>query len=159
MGQPLQRGDLTPLLRALYTPVLKGELNGFEKDAALYLDESEAVGWWWRVAARRDPWGLQGWRAHKVYPDFLVALDQDGRTARLLALETKGKHLANLDTAFKRRLFDVLEGGYSQAYAVGQMDLYEDAPSAISFEILFGGDGGEAWRAPLHASLALGGDS
>lgn len=150
----LERGDMTPLARALYTPVLKSEVNGFERAVALYLDDTEAVGWWWRIAARRDPWGLQGWRAHKVYPDFLVALDADGRTARLLALETKGKHLDNPDTHFKRRLFDVLERGYGRARSVGQMEMFEDTPQAVKFEILFGGDGDETWRAPLDAALS-----
>lgn len=151
--QALQRGDLTSLARVLYTPVMTSEVNGFEKDVALYLDDTEAVGWWWRIAARRDPWGLQGWRAHKVYPDFLVALDNDGRTARLLALETKGKHLNNPDTQFKQRLFDALEVGYSKARAVGQMDMFGDSPDAVKFEIVFGGDGTDAWKAPLAKAL------
>ncbi|WP_287221357.1 DEAD/DEAH box helicase family protein [Mesorhizobium sp.] len=151
--QALQRGDLTSLLKALYTPVLTSEVNGFEKDVALYLDDTKAVGWWWRIAARRDPWGLQGWRAHKVYPDFLVALDEGGRTARLLALETKGKHLNNPDTAYKRGLFNALEVGYSKAKAVGQMEMFGDAPDAVKFEIVFGGDGTDVWRPRVARAL------
>lgn len=150
----VQRGDMTPLLKALYTPVLQSEVNGLERDVALYLDETEAVGWWWRVAARRDPWGLQGWRPHKVYPDFLIALDDDGRTARLLALETKGSHLDGSDTPYKASLFRALETSYSGGAVVGQVEAFDDAPDAVHFEIVFGGDGTEAWRSKIAAALA-----
>jgi len=151
---PVQRGDMTPLLKALYTPVLKSEVNGLERDVALYLDETEAVGWWWRIAARRDPWGLQGWRPHKVYPDFLIALDEDGRTARLLALETKGSHLDGSDTPYKASLFKALESSYAGASVVGQIDALDDAPDTVRFEIVFGGDGTEAWRSKVAKALA-----
>ena len=76
--------------RALYEPAFKSNFNRFEGDMALYIDDNEAVKWWWRIAARRD-WGLQGWMRNKVYPDFLVQLESDGETARLLVIETKGQ--------------------------------------------------------------------
>ena len=80
-----------PLDRALYDRVFRRDFNDFEANVALYLDEKDAVSWWWRIAARRD-WGLQGWMKNKVYPDFLVRLDADALSVRMLVLETKGKH-------------------------------------------------------------------
>jgi type III restriction enzyme len=155
-GGPLVRSDMTPLLKALYTPVLTHEVNGFEAPVALYLDEAGAVGWWWRVAARRDQVGLQGWRPHKVYPDFLVSLDADGRTGTLLMLETKGGHLAgNQDTTFKGELFEALEEAYSPAPAVGQVEAFAAAPDAVAFSMLFdAGDGGLGWRDDLARVLS-----
>ncbi len=62
---PLLRDIGTPLERTLYDTAFKKQVNGFEKDVALYLDGKDAVTWWWRIAARRD-WGLQGWMKNKV---------------------------------------------------------------------------------------------
>ena len=150
----LLRDDLSELVKPLYTPVLTAEVNGLEASVARYLDDAAAVGWWWRVAARRDQVGLQGWRPHKVYPDFLVSLEADGRSARLLMLETKGEHLfGNADTEFKRQLFSELEAGYAKAMAVGQMELFEGEPEAVKFEICVGSED-LAWRAGVQAALA-----
>jgi type III restriction enzyme len=87
-GAPLLNSGGAPLDRALYDRVFKKDVNRFEADVALYMDGNDAVKWWWRIAARRE-WGLQGWMKNKVYPDFLIRLDADGDTARLLVLETK----------------------------------------------------------------------
>ncbi len=105
----------TQLERSLYETAFKKHVNGFEKDVALYLDGNDAVKWWWRIAARRD-WGLQGWMRHKVYPDFLVHLGCESNVARLLVLETKGKHLeGSADTEFKIKFFELLEEAYTKA--------------------------------------------
>lgn len=133
--------------RTLFEKVLERELNGFERDVALYADGSDAIGWWWRLVQRRD-WGLQGWRRHKVYPDFLVRLDGEG--GRLLALETKGKQLDNADTQFKRDLFDLLEAAYTAGRDVGEMELIDDAPTAMRFRILMQDD---AWEPELEKAI------
>jgi type III restriction enzyme len=133
--------------RTLFEKVLERDLNGFERDVALYADGSDAIGWWWRLVQRRD-WGLQGWRRHKVYPDFLVRLDGEG--GRLLALETKGKQLDNADTKFKRELFELLEAAYTTGRDVGEMELIEDAPTALRFRILMQD---EAWQPEMEKAI------
>lgn len=150
-GKPvLQEPSGKPLERSLYDEVYRRDVNGFEKDVALYLDARQAVDWWWRIAAR-GAWGLQGWRRHKVYPDFLVSLEGDGETTRLLVLETKGKQLAGSDdTQFKQRFFDVLEAAYRSGRDAGSVDLFPDAPDAMRFRILVQ-DG--AWESELQGSL------
>lgn len=121
------------LQRSLFVDAVKqGDLNGFERDVALYLDGSDAIAWWWRLASR-GAWGVQGWRRHKVYPDFLLRLDGEGR--RLMVLETKGQQLDNLDTAFKRDLMGLLEGAYTKP-APGAVDLIDDAADSIRFRML-----------------------
>lgn len=125
--------DDKDLQRALFVDALKrGELNGFERDVALYLDGSDALAWWWRLASRGS-WGLQGWRRHKVYPDFLLRLSGDGE--RLLVLETKGKQLDNDDTAFKRELMAALGAAYAKP-SPGEVELFDDAPDAVRFKML-----------------------
>jgi len=133
--------------RALFEKVVARELNGFECDVALYADGSDAVSWWWRLVQRRD-WGLQGWRRHKVYPDFLIHLDGD--SSRLLVLETKGKQLDNADTLFKRELFAALEAAYTNGLDVGEMELVDEAPGSMRFRILMQD---EAWKPEFERAV------
>lgn len=149
-GKPLLRPSGKPLERSLYDEVYRRDVNGFEADVALYLDERKAVDWWWRIAAR-GAWGLQGWRRHKVYPDFLVSLESDGETTRLLVLETKGKQLAGSDdTQFKQRFFEVLESAYRSGREAGAVDLFPEAPDVMRFRILVQD---EAWEPELQGEL------
>jgi type III restriction enzyme len=149
-GAPLLNSGGAPLDRALYDRVFKRDVNRFEADVALYMDGNDAVKWWWRIAARRE-WGLQGWMRNRIYPDFLVRLDADGETARLLVLETKGKHLeGSADTEFKRKFFDLLEKAYTHGYEAGEIVLFADAPDIMRFRILIQE---EAWRNDLEGAL------
>ena len=59
----------------------------------------------------RSQYGLQGWKKHKVYPDFVFALARGEEEERIVVLETKGDHLDNPDTAYKMKLFDVYLAG------------------------------------------------
>jgi type III restriction enzyme len=139
--------DGNALGKTLFENAIKrGELNGFEKDVALYLDGSDAVAWWWRLASR-GAWGLQGWRRHKVYPDFLVRRDCAGR--KLLVLETKGKHLDNDDTAFKRDLMKALGAAYAKP-AAGEVELFDDSPDTVRFKMLMEKSD---WKPTLAGSL------
>jgi type III restriction enzyme len=147
---PLLRDIGTPLERSLYETAFKKHVNGFEKDVALYLDGSDAVTWWWRIAARRD-WGLQGWMKNKVYPDFLIHLDAAKDVARFLVLETKGKHLeGNDDTEFKTKFFELLEEAYTKGIEAGEVDLFDDRPDEMRFRILIQET---AWETDLEKSL------
>lgn len=127
-------------VRTVFERVRDGDLNGFERDVALYADGKDAVAWWWRLVQRRD-WGLQGWRKHKVYPDFLIRLESD--TSRLLVLETKGADRENPDTQFKRDLFGLLEEAYTNGRDIGEMELLDDAPNEMRFRILMQADNWE----------------
>jgi type III restriction enzyme len=148
---PLLRDLGTPLERSLYETAFRKQVNGFEKDVALYLDGSDAVTWWWRVAARRE-WGLQGWIRNKVYPDFLIHLDTEKDVARLLVLETKGKHLeGNADTEFKIKFFALLEAAYTRGKEAGEIELFAERPDAMRFRILIQE---QAWQSDLEGALA-----
>jgi len=147
---PLFRfGD--PLERSLYDKVFSKDVNGFEEDVALYLDGKDAVTWWWRLVARKD-WALQGWRRNRVYPDFLIKLESDGDTARMLVLETKGEHLAGShDTIFKEKLFALLEQAYQSGKIAGHVELFAGRPDAMSFRILL--QQGE-WKSKLEHAIS-----
>lgn len=145
---PLQRRNGSPLERSLFEKVYTGDLNQLEKNTAWYLDESECVKWWHRIAVTRSSYSVQGWQRNKVYPDFLVSLshDEDG-VARFTLLETKGEHLkGNDDTAYKQQLFDLLTAHTDTATPVGELALDDQSP-VMSFKMLMESD----WKQELAA--------
>ena len=151
---PLFRASGTKVEKSLFEPILKAHLNGFEKDVALYLDEVDAVHWWHRIAARSE-WGLQGWRKNKVYPDFLIWADEDKGQSRLIALETKGRHLEGADdTEAKRKLFEILETAYAEGHEAGEVELFAEKADAMRFKMLMQPKTGDtAWKSALAKSL------
>jgi len=124
-GQPQLFGDYgDPLEKSLYEKMYVKEFNGLEEDFALYLDGHSAIAWWHRFAARQE-YGLQGWRRHQVYPDFVVCVEKGQRkTRRVLVMETKGLHLSGSpDTKYKEDLFDTLETARPKAVEYGSLSV------------------------------------
>lgn len=113
-----------PIQKSLYEKVYAREFNGLERDFAIYLDGYSAVTWWHRFASRQD-YGLQGWKRNRVYPDFVVFVQPgNGKTRRVLVIETKGLQLAgNTDTEYKKKLFEVLETAEPRAVEYGSLKL------------------------------------
>lgn len=130
----LEKGPGEPVQNSLFKPVFSSEFNNPERNFAIHLDNSDAIYWWHRIAARQG-YFLQGWRKDRFYPDFLACLksDDSGR-GRLLILEMKGRHLQNSDTKYKETLFSTLEHTYNNAPDRGEMTI-RDAPA--SFRMIF----------------------
>ena len=101
-----------PLQRSLFAPVYESELNGEESDVAVYLDGEKALVWWHRNVARAQ-YGLQAWRRAKIYPDFIFAVQGEGKSPRITVLETKGDQLDNLDTSYKREVLKFLSSKFA----------------------------------------------
>lgn len=101
-----------PLERSLFAPIYKNEMNREERDVAVYLDGDKALVWWHRNVARTQ-YGLQGWRRGRIYPDFIFAARRDGAPNRIVVLEAKGDHLANLDTDYKREVLKVMSDNFA----------------------------------------------
>ncbi len=117
--------------QSLFEPVYESGFNNLERDFALYLETSDAIYWWHKIAARQA-YSLQGWRRHRVYPDFVACKKDDGK---LLILETKGMHLkGNEDTTYKQKLLETLEKTYSTALERGTMEVKEPA---ATFRMMF----------------------
>jgi len=102
------------LQRTLFEWEPEEQFNKLERAVALFLDEQEWVLWWYRNAVRAG-YSIQGWKAHKVWGDYIVntassAAAADPAASKLqtvLVLETKGLYLDNEDTAYKRELFEL----------------------------------------------------
>ena len=144
--RPLVREDGNVVERSLLVPATEDGLNTLERDVACYLDSKAATKWWFRNVARQQ-YGLQGWRRHKVYPDLIAAIRTDGGIERILVLETKGEHLDNPDSGYKRTLLETLTEAHDGFDSVGEMTLeYGDAP-AMHCELVFADD----WQVRLGA--------
>jgi type III restriction enzyme len=103
----LVRADNSQLERSLFEEVPEEGINQMEKSVAICLDEQQKLLWWYRNLARQD-YFIQGWRKHRIYPDFIFS-DQSTSDANdyktVYVIETKGLHLQNEDTAYKASVF------------------------------------------------------
>lgn len=140
-GEPIQKSLLAPQWRL-------GDLNEFEVRVAGYLDEAAAVHWWHRNVAKSQS-GLQGWKRHKVYPDFIFALALSENTRRFVLLETKGLHLQGEDTKYKQALFTRLTSAFKDERGrhVGGMELVGAEGARVECDLVFG----DAWHGTLAA--------
>ena len=137
---PLFDKQSNPPKKSLYEKVYRKEFNGLEEKFAIYLDGRSAVTWWHRFAARQD-YSLQGWKRHRMYPDFVVCVKPDGGNARrVLVIETKGLQLdGNADTEYKEKLLEVLETAAPYAVEYGTLELSKNGRKKhrMSLSMLF----------------------
>jgi type III restriction enzyme len=122
----LTGADGGALGRSLFSPVFRNELNGEEQNVAVHLDGDGTVKWWHRNVAKASyGMGLQGWKRGRIYPDFIFATGGKAGAGRIVVLETKGDHLQNPDTDYKRDVLDFLTQNFSwdQAVPAGQLQV------------------------------------
>lgn len=147
--RPLIRPDALPVQKSLLEPALRTpDMNDFEAEFAGYIDQKAALRWWHRNVAKTQL-GLQGWRRHKVYPDFVFGCVSTNGQSRTVLLETKGLHLAgSQDTEYKRALFDRLSRAFQdeRGRSVGELVLESGSEEVVVCEILLD----EAWQGRLE---------
>jgi type III restriction enzyme len=147
---PLSRPDARPIEKSLLEPALKtADMNDFEAQFAGYLDGKQALQWWHRNVAKTQ-YGLQGWKRHKVYPDFVFGLVQQGGVSRTVVLETKGLHLAGSDdTAYKQRVLARLTQAFRDErwQSVGALSLASSNRQDVVCDLLLD----QAWQGELEA--------
>lgn len=138
------------LQKSLFSPVYSDELNKDEQGVAIYLDDQDALRWWHRNVARAH-YSLQGWKRAKVYPDFVFAVKRNGDGDRLVALETKGDHLDNADTAYKRELLNLLSQNFSWSETVpaGTLQLLQKDGAIMECSLVLMSE----WKAKLPKLL------
>jgi type III restriction enzyme len=143
------RDDGRPIEKSLLEPALKWpDLNDLEVRVAGYLDQQAAVRWWHRNVARTQV-GLQGWKRHKVYPDFVFAYDAGTEGARMVLLETKGLHLQGQDTQYKQALLHRLSEAFrdERGTRIGSLELATGHAERVVCDLVFD----EAWQGALAA--------
>jgi type III restriction enzyme len=140
-----------PLERNLFAPVYEDDMNKDEREVAVYLDGDKALLWWHRNVARVQ-YGIQGWKKARIYPDFIFAVHDQGKTRRISVIETKGDQLDNLDTAYKRDVLAFLTAHFAwdDAVPAGELELVQNSGETVQCELILMSD----WRAKLPAHLA-----
>ncbi len=141
--QALTRDDACSIEKSLLEPALRTpDMNDLEARFAGYLDERAALRWWHRNVAKAQ-YGLQGWRRHKVYPDFVFArVTSDGGT-QIVVVETKGLHLQGPDTDYKRALLERLGDAFRDERAsAGELVLTGGGTEDVVCDLVFN----DAWR-------------
>jgi len=91
----------------LFEPMDADSFNGFEREVASFLDEQSQLYFWYRNIPHHGYY-VQGWQKSKIYADFIFTTH--GKNAKedyrkVFVLETKGLHLKNPDTEYKRSVF------------------------------------------------------
>ncbi|MET4126897.1 DEAD/DEAH box helicase family protein [Roseovarius sp. MBR-6] len=122
----LKNGTGGPMERSLFCPVFRNELNDEEQNVAVHLDGDSTVKWWHRNVAKAGyGMSLQGWKRGRIYPDFIFAAGGKAGAGRVVVLETKGDHLQNPDTDYKRAVLDFLTANFAwdQAVPAGQLQI------------------------------------
>ncbi len=119
---------------SLFEPIYTQQFDStLERNFARYLDEQKALQWWHRVAVRqRGDYYLRGWKRERIWPDFVAMGGETDGKPHVLVFETKGKHLDNPDTDYKRRVLETLQN----AYNCGTMTV-RDGPAKGTFRLVF----------------------
>ena len=130
----LARNDGLPVQLSLFEPMYSNQFDSdLERNFARYLDEQKALYWWHRVASRqRGDYYLKGWKQNRIWPDFVALGDGLGERPNLLIFETKGGHLDNPDTEYKKHVLAALE----ETFNCGTMTV-ENGPAKGVFRLIF----------------------
>lgn len=136
----LVRDDNTPIQRSLFEIVPEEEFNREEQDIAVHLDKQEQFILWWDRNFSRVGYPVQGWNQERIYADFLVGR-RDAKDAseydKIIILETKGRHLDNPNTEYKRSVFQLCNDLVKEWDA----ELGNDSSSKrVEFQIVFHDD-------------------
>ncbi len=139
-SQELKRKDGHIVQNNLFDAVYKDDLNGYERDFACYIDGEKALHWWHHNVAKQD-YALQGWRKNKIYPDFIFAMDHKEGKERIMILETKGEHLDNPDSKYKKSVLDIFSESYKFENVTehGDLELVLNQETTISCSMIFQG--------------------
>ena len=150
-ARQLVSGGGGPLQKSLFAPVYESEFNREEREVAVYLDGEKTLTWWHRNVARTQ-YGIQGWRKGKIYPDFIFAVRPDGAAGRITVIETKGDHLDNLDTAYKREVLSFLSSSFEwdDCTPAGELELVVNDGATVQCALILMSE----WRTKLPQFLA-----
>jgi type III restriction enzyme len=137
-ARQLQRTSGGPIERSLFSPVFEDDFDNPEQEFACYLDERNALRWWHRNVAKTG-YGIQGWKKHRVYPDFIFARERTGKSERILVWEMKGAQLeGNLDTEYKRKLLETVTANYraEDGFKAGTLQLVGQTGEEVECDLV-----------------------
>ena len=149
-SRKLYREDGQVVQKDLFEATYVDDLNNYEQNVACYLDGKRAIRWWHRNVAQQQ-YALQGWRKNKIYPDFIFAMNLKNGNEQIMILETKGDHLDNPDTLYKKQVLEMCKNAFSfeKISPQGELELVINENSTISCALIFEGQ----WQTELSKLL------
>lgn len=149
-AKTLTRKDGSQLELSLFEFVPEEDFNDTEKAVAWYLENQHRLFFWYRNRSRHD-YSIQGWREHRIYPDFIFTASGKAEQTdyeRVYVVETKGLHLKdNAKTDYVRKVFDICT---QQARSRNWTELgLEMKDKVLRFEVL----AEDEWEAKLNEVL------
>jgi type III restriction enzyme len=150
IAKTLNRKDGQQLRLSLFEFVPEDEFNETEKAVAWYLEGQKRLFFWYRNRSRQD-YAIQGWRKHKIYPDFIftaTASEDKVDYDQVYVVETKGLHLmGSEDTDYKRKMFSMCtKEAESRSWTELGLAMKD---KVLRFEVL----AEDEWEAKLNAML------
>jgi type III restriction enzyme len=151
-SRTLNRKDGRPLQLSLFEFVREEDFNETEKAVAWYLEGQRRLFFWYRNRSRQD-YSIQGWRQHRIYPDFILAAGDKGTKddcEQVYVVETKGLHLKDNDkTDYIRKVFE-LSTMAARSRTRTELGL-EMKDKILRFEVL----AEDEWEAKLNEMLRI----
>jgi len=151
-AKTLNRKDGRQLQLSLFEFVPEDEFNETEKAVAWYLEGQKRLFFWYRNRSRQD-YAIQGWRKHKIYPDFIftsISSENENDYEQVYVVETKGLHLiGSSDTDYKRKMFSLCtKEAKARSWAELGLVMKE---KVLRFEVL----AEDEWEAKLNEMLQM----
>lgn len=135
----------------LFDPVPSDVLNSLEHEVASFLDEQSQLYFWYRNIPRQGYY-VQGWQKSRIYADFIfTALGAGGGKKdyrKVFVLETKGMHLKNENTDYKKSVF-ALCNRHAKRTTWNEL-VPAMSEKEITYEVIFQ----DEWQRKLHEMLA-----
>lgn len=137
INKMLDEGPIS-LEKNIFQPQYNSFYNGFEKKVAIAINKHEAVQWWHRLGVKGTEYYVQGWKRDRIYPDFLIKLHIKGNgISKMQFVETKGNHLNNSDSQYKKQVFDYINQFIGKNIkSVGEMK-FVNSQETLAFNMVF----------------------
>lgn len=147
----LTRKDGSQLQLSLFEFLPEDEFNETEKTVAWYLEGQKKLFFWYRNRARHD-YSIQGWRPHRIYPDFIFTSkvkESGSNYTHIYVVETKGMHLMDNDkTNYIRKIFDICTKE-AKSMSWGELG-FKMKDKTLRFEVL----AEDEWEGKLNQMLS-----
>ncbi len=130
----------------IFEPQYKSLYNNYEYQVASYINKSEAVKWWHRLGVKGTEYSVAGWKRDKIFPDFLVRMENENGVCKFQFVETKGDHLeGNKDTKYKQKVFEYLNNLAKKEFStIGELKLVENKDE-LNFQMIFE----DSWKSDI----------
>lgn len=146
----LTKENGSALQRSLFEMMPDDRFNELEKSVAWYLEEQELLLFWYKAIANADYY-IQGWRAHRIRPDFIFTEIHPNNAkdfAKVHIVETKGLHLKNDDTSYKQDIFKLCQAHYEEK-SWSELGL-EFPEKKVKFSVIFE----DEWKQKINSFFA-----